>query len=156
MADYQGVLADLKNRRIQIDRERAELDITIASLERLARANTPSVRQVSQKPAGPEEARAAHYPFSTRQFATMTMPQAVMAFFEYMGEPQTARQIREGVIAGGARTSPNARGHVYNTLSRLSENGGPVVHLQDGRWSLRGWPVARNGSQQRLLASSEE
>lgn len=56
MADYQGVLADLKVKRAALDRERVELDTAIAALERLSPGSgqqANSATQVKARPASP-------------------------------------------------------------------------------------------------------
>jgi hypothetical protein len=69
------------------------------------------------------------------------MPEAIKGYFQsqFQLAPLTTRQVRDGVKAGGVKGGKNLRGHVYNTLHRLSQGDGPFVHHPDGRWSLREW-----------------
>lgn len=126
MADYADFLVDLKAKRAALDEERVELETLIKGVERL----------VSRAGGGPPRRTLA-----ARSLSGLTMPEAVKGYFQSLSalEPQTTRQIVDGVKAGGLKGGKNLRGHVYNTLHRLSQDDGPFVHHKDGRWSLREW-----------------
>lgn len=124
MADYEGVLADLKARLTTLDRERGEIEKTIAGLARLAPTNQ------------------ARLPVPPRTFASLTMPDALKKCLKLAQQPQTKRQIQESLKAGGVKVGKSFGAHVYNTLKRLSGPEGPFRREPDGRWSLREWPVA--------------
>ena len=130
MADYEGVLADLKARRAALDRERSELDPVIAGLERLVTAASNG-RPSQQTPTVPP-----------RAFAGLTMPQAVTKCLKLAQQPQSKRQIQDALMAGGVKAGKSFGAHVYNTLHRLSGPDGPFRREPDGRWSLREWPAA--------------
>lgn len=130
MADYKGVLADLRARRVAIDKERADLDTAIAAIERLAASAV-----ISGTGPGTQEVRGV----SARAFGGLTMPQAITKYLGLVNQPQTTRQIIDGLRAGGVRSTAGLRGHVYNTLHRLSRGDGQFRHDPDGRWSLREW-----------------
>ena len=129
MADYKGVLADLRNRRVAIDKERVDLDTAIAAVERLASSTVNSTAG-----RGVQETNSV----SSRAFAGLTMPQAITKLFTLVNQPQTTRQIMDALKAGGMKSKGSLRGHVYNTLHRLSQDDGPFRHESDSRWSLRG------------------
>lgn len=132
MADYVGVLADLKAKRTALDEERAELETLIQGVERLvARIGIPMPTIGASVLVTPVR----------RAWGRLTMPQAVKAHFNTIvtRELQTTKQVVESVRAGGIKGGANLRGHVYNTLERLSKDDGPFVKHPDGRWSLREW-----------------
>ena len=52
MADYEGVLVDLKSRQSLLDRERTELDSAINALERLVRVNARVVSSTHREGYG--------------------------------------------------------------------------------------------------------
>lgn len=135
MADYKGVLADLRARRAAIEKERLDLDTAIAAVERLASstANSAAGRVVQD----------AHG-ISSRAFVGLTMPQAITKYFELVNQPQTTRQVMDALKAGGIKSKGSLRGHVYNTLHRLSQDDGPFRHEPDSRWSLREWKNAES------------
>jgi hypothetical protein len=146
MADYAGVLADLKARRAAIDAERTELDGLIQGVERML------ARYGATKAASPSPIAQAAISTRPRAFAGKTMPEAVKGFFKAQMalQPYATRQVTEGVRAGGFKGGKNLRGHVYNTLHRLSQDSGPILHHADGRWSLREWnlPVGEQRANQ--------
>lgn len=130
MADYQGVLADLKKKRAALEQERTQLDVAIAAIERLLASANQAGRTL------PTEVRS----ISPRAFAGLTMPQAIVKYLKQVQEPQTKMQIKEALKAGGMRLSQNYGAHIYNTLHRLSKPNGLFRRESDGRWSLREWP----------------
>lgn len=133
MADYKGVLTELRARRAAIDKERVDLDTAIAAIERLANV-------VINIPLGTLSVRGV----SPRAFVGLTMPQAITKHFTLVNEPQTTRQIMDALKAGGMKSKGSLRGHVYNTLHRLSQDDGPFRHESDNRWSLREWTIAES------------
>lgn len=129
MADYEGVLADLKARRTALDRERSDLETVIAGIERLV---STSGGQTRHQPA-----------VSPRAFSSLTMPDALKKCLKLaQQQPQTKRQIQDTLKAGGTKVGKSFGAHVYNTLKRLSGPDGPFRREPDGRWSLREWPAA--------------
>ena len=133
MAYYKGVLADLRDRRNAIDKERVDLDTAIAAVERLASSTIKSTAERSI-----QDTRSV----SSRAFVGLTMPKAIQKYFTLVNQPQTTRQIMDALKAGGVKAKGSFRGHVYNTLHRLSRNDGPFRHEPDNRWSLREWKRA--------------
>lgn len=137
MADYKDVLADLKAKKVAIDRERAKLDAAITAFERL----------VSGEASGPSTKPASRSGVTSRTFAGLTVHQAVTKYLRATKEPQTSAQIQNALRAGGKRSkSKSFNAIVYKTLSRLSKNDGPYRRERDGRWSLREWPPIVAGS----------
>jgi len=131
MADYKGVLADLRARHAAIEKERADLATAIAAVERLA---------TSAEKAGASTG-VPRAPVRRVSYSGLTMPQAIEVHFNNlpMPEPQSTRQIMDGLQAGGLKAKRNFRGHVYNTMHRLSRDDGPYRHEPDGRWTRRAW-----------------
>lgn len=137
MADYKGVLADLRARRSAIEKERVDLDAAIAAIERLA-SSTPN----GAAGLRPQDSHVV----SPRAFVGLTMPQALAKHFTLVNQPQTTRQIMDALKAGGMKSKGSLRGHVYNTLHRLSQDNGPFRHEPDSRWSLREWKNAESAT----------
>jgi hypothetical protein len=140
MADYAGVLADLKTKLAALDREREGLEAAIAAIERL-----PGLAG-----AASQQSTVGTRTVSPRAFTNMTMPQAITKALKCAGEPQAKSQIKETLRAGG-RSGKNIGTHIYNTLHRLSKEDGPFRREPDGRWSLRAWPSAPADSAARTL-----
>ena len=113
-----------------IDKERADLDTAIAAVERLASPTSNSTAERSI-----QDIRS----ISSRAFVGLTMPKAIEKYFALVDQPQKTRQIMEALKAGGVKAKGSFRGHVYNTLFRLSRNDGLFRHEPDSRWSLRKW-----------------
>jgi len=135
MADYVGVLADLRAQRSALAVELTELDAAIKAVEKLVtRMSTSSNlnRVVGGLPLPPHP--------QAKTLAKGTMPDAIGAYFDslMLEKPQATRQVVDTLKAAG-RNSKNLRGHVYNTLHRLSQPGGPFVRYDDGKWGLRRW-----------------
>ena len=129
VADYKGVLGDLRLKRAAIDRERERLDTAIAAIADL----------VSAEP--PHQATQVEIPQVTpRAFSTLTMPQAIDKCLRLAEHPMTKRQIQDTLRAGGVRASKSFSAHIYNTLHRLSKDGGPIRREGDGAWGLSDWP----------------
>jgi hypothetical protein len=127
MADYAGVLSDLKAKRAALDVERATLDGVIAGLERLLpTANGRGSMEIE---------------VPSRAFSGLSMPQAVAKCLKLAEQPQTKRQLVKMLEAGGMRSHQHLATHVYNTLHRLSKAGKLFRRESDGRWGLREWPV---------------
>ena len=125
MADYDGVLVDLKSKLAALDKERTELVNVIAGLERLASG-------------GPRKQVVV----SSRTFSGLSMPQALAKCFKIAQQPQTKRQLQDVLRSGGMRAGKSFGAHVYNTLKRLSTTDGLFRRESDGRWSLREWSPA--------------
>jgi hypothetical protein len=136
MADYVGVLTDLKARRAAIDQERADLDAVIAGVERI-------IARTASQPAARVVTASVPSTLALSAMPRPSMPEALKAYFEGLEvrQPMSTKQVVFGVIAYGVSgKGKNLRGHVYNTLHRLSQDpDGLFVHHADGRWSLRSW-----------------
>ena len=131
MADYEGVLTDLKAKRSTLDQERERLNTAIVAIESLV---------VS---AGREEPRPA---ISPRTFAGLNMPQALVKYAKVAQQPQTTSQVAGALRIGGMRASAKSfQNQVYNILRRLSDSGGPWQRESDGRWIPRVGSVAQAG-----------
>lgn len=142
MVDYAAVLGELRSRRDVLERECRDLDTAIAAIERLAVGPSwiPSGSQlfsgeITQSPPLSEQGLAD----ATKPYDGMTMPQAVIAYFNSVGpdNPRKTRQVLDAMIAGGMANGANARGHVYNTLDRMSGENGQLRRHEDGSWSLK-------------------
>lgn len=136
MADYPGVLADLRGRIALIDQERKELEIAIAAIERISGAYGANSAG-TQRLLLPTIESTATVGGSNGSFRGMRMPEAIYKHFLAAREPQTVRQIVEALRAGGFEGNQNLRGHVYNTLHRLQAPNGPYIHGENGQWIFR-------------------
>lgn len=135
MVDYASVLVDLKVRRGTLAEETRELDALIEGVERM----------VSRFSRSPMQARLIEEPskvIHARQSPPkQSMPETIKAHFEALPAAawQTTRQVQDAVASQGIKVGKNLRGHVYNTLHRLSQEGGIFQRTREGRWGLRAW-----------------
>ncbi len=76
-----------------------------------------------------------------RPIGKLNMPAAIKLHFQMLPAHawQTTREVQDGVIALGKKGGKSLRGHVYNTLHRLSQPDGPFVRGERGTWALRAW-----------------
>ena len=132
MADYLGVLTEIKGRRKALADEIVELDTVIIGLERL-----------SEKLLLP----TAHPVVTTGSLRGKTLPRAILAHM-LVKSPQTTRNIIDAMKAGGVpsdvKSFPN---QVYNCLHRGSKNGGPYV--RDGQQ----WRLVREEGESRVTTA---
>ena len=136
MADYAGVLADLKGRRAALTREVSELDEAIAAIERLVlRTSLGGTQAGIVPPANPSSSILV----PSRAFAGLNVQQAIAKYMIMVGGSQSTRQITEALRRGGLETkSRKPYAIVYNTLHRLSSPTGSFERTEDGLWKLRG------------------
>jgi hypothetical protein len=129
MADYRGVLADLRAKRGALAGELEQLDAAIAALEKIVQRQSPTLVM----PAGPVGPPKPTLP----SYEGMTLPRAVQAHMQFVDKPQTTRQVIDGVRAGGMDSdAPSFDTQVYNVLNRNSDEGG--LYRRDGHhWVLR-------------------
>jgi hypothetical protein len=137
MADYARFLADLKTQREGISEELKELDDLIARVERMASRFRGMPLQASLI-TDSDRVRVLN---RARQLGKMTMPEAIKVHFESLPPRawQTTRDVQDGVMALGIKGGKNIRGHVYNTLHRLSQGDGPFKRTDKGLWGLGVW-----------------
>lgn len=137
MADYQGVLADLRERIAKLDSERKELETAVAAIQRIVGSSFVPVPPMPQVARSPQASYNASPATETARvsFRGLTMPQALARHYDTVNAPQTVRQIVEALRVGGFAAGQNLRGHVYNTLHRLQAPNGPYVHGENGVWS---------------------
>jgi len=143
-SDYTEVLSRLQRRLAALDEERGHVQAAMVALGHLVRTTVSDASATV-----PEPPRAASV-----SLAGMTMPQAVAEYFATVGNAGvTIRQVIDGLRAGGYQVGgKNLRGHVYNTLFRLSQNNGPYKHLPDGRWAVREFEMGK--AQREIFAES--
>lgn len=127
MADYTGVLTDLRSRREALIRELRELETAIAALERLA--GDPTVAIAIQSMSQPTVTKGT--------FDGLTLPQAVDKYMRMMNRPLITRQVVDALRAGGVPADAKSfANQVYNALHRMSgENG--VFRREGNAWTLR-------------------
>ena len=127
VADYKGVLAELRAQRVALDQERGKLAVAISAIEALM----PKSSQAS----GVDDSDQV----PPRAFRNLLVPDAIKKYLTMVQEPRLKKEIQEALLAGGVKRSKSFSAHVYNTLRRLSKDGGPFQQQSDGRWRLRTW-----------------
>jgi hypothetical protein len=125
MADYAGVLADLRSRLDALEHERSEIQTAIAAIERIASV------------AAGGQGQSLAPPVDEHQFSGMPLQAAIAAHLSSVREPQSVREIAEAVKARGYKTkSPKFTNIVYNTLNRLSQGERPIFGRVEKRWVI--------------------
>ena len=117
MADYFGVLTDLKIQRKALLDEADDLGGVINGLERLVAKESALERPLT--------------------FQGMNLAQAVRAYMESVNRPQTTREVVEALKAGGV---PSAAKTFANQVYNVLHNGvGPDGHYRRNgtQWRLR-------------------
>lgn len=130
MIDYKGVLSDLEAKLVALDRERERLRIAVHAIRDIAcpDGDLHSTTQIV----------SARDDTAPGELSGLTMPQAIERCLRSAERPLTKRQIESALRDGGRLPSSakNPGAHVYNTLHRLSKDGGPFRRESDGRWGL--------------------
>ena len=116
---HQLVLDELREDLAEVESRRAELQAAIALLE--------------ERIDGAGDA-----------LSVMSMPEAILACLSAAGRPLAKRDLMDMLRKGGRSSAKHLSQHVYNTLSRLSEQG-KVRQGEDGHWSLVTDALARLG-----------
>lgn len=132
MADYKDLLVTLRSKQAALSAELDAVQKAILALEKLLHFTALQTGIVVPTPP----------PVGVNEFHGMTMPQAIQRFLSRVNEPQTTKQIKTAIVAGGMKGGTNIGSHIYNTLHRLSQPNGSIKRETDGRWSLR--PVPRS------------
>jgi len=123
MADYKGVISDLRTKRDALAHEMRRLEEIIAELERMTGK-------------APQDGMSA----SSRPFRGQTLKASIEAVLDsersFLPIQEVIRRLEQGGLESKAkRLYPS----VYSTLFRLSEDDGPIVKSKDGKWGLRKW-----------------
>ena len=135
MADHHRLMLDeLRSDLDTVESERKRLDLrherihaAIALLEEKIQTTGERQPQVSADPE--TEAGSGVY-------AMMSMPQAVRHCLSTSSRPLSKREVMSMLREGGKPEGNHFSQAVYNTLHRLSKNGGSVRRENDGRWSF--------------------
>ena len=126
MADYKDVLAELRANQTAVKREQDRLDTAISAIEDLV---PDQAMQPDDKPQ-----------VSPRAFSGLSMPKAIEKCLRLAGCPMMKLKIQDTLRAGGVRAGKSFSPHVYNTLKRLSKDGGPFYRkMNGGPWGLSEW-----------------
>jgi len=126
MADYIGVLADLRIKLEQVDAERAELLNAIAAIERIA---------------GTSESKPPKVTLVNRGGKQPTMQGAIGLVLEAQRDWMTTAEIVAALKNNGYSASPKSyRAQVYNTLWRIQRTGQFVQDPATKKWGLKEWP----------------
>jgi hypothetical protein len=126
MADYQGVIAELSQKRDRLANELDQLDSVIRSLKVIAGEAPSSVA------ARPRSVMAT--------YRGLLLINAVQRALEIHG-PLTTKEVVSTLEEGGFESkAQRLYASVYSTMFRLSEGDGPVHKLKDGKWALRAAP----------------
>ncbi len=119
---HQLVLDELREDLAEVESRRAELQAAIALLE--------------ERIDGAGDA-----------LSVMSMPEAILACLSAARRPLAKRDLMDMLRKGGRSSAKHLSQHVYNTLSRLSEQG-KVRQGEDGHWSLVTDALVRLGRRQ--------
>lgn len=87
--------------------------------------------------------------------SVMSMPEAILACLSTAGRPLAKRDLMDMLRKGGRSSAKHLSQHVYNTLSRLSEQG-KVRQGEDGHWSLVTGALARLGQKKRTTEHEQD
>jgi hypothetical protein len=125
--DYRAVLADLEERR-------ANLDAAIAGVRQLLKLAPEEGATVASAPQQKETEAAVRFD----SFFGMTMPDAINKFLGMSKRPQPVGEITKALQEGGfPTTAKNLITSVGSTLTRMKLSG-DVVSIQ-GKWGLSSW-----------------
>ena len=134
--DYKAALdvlrSDLKEAKSKQEELRLEcegLHIAVQAVEKKLRATASAPRVVSVEPVDYGELGV---------YVTMSMPEAIRHCLVNSPNPLSKRELMVKLREGGKQEGHHFSQSVYNTLHRLSRNGGPVRKDDDGRWSWTG------------------
>lgn len=125
MADYKGVISELRMKRQGLQNEIARLDDVISALEQISQTGQTTSASAS----------------TSKLFKGVTLIFAVQKVLELAaGEPLHIKDVIERLESGGFESRARRfYPSVYSTLYRLAEDNGAVVKTKDGRWGLRKW-----------------
>ncbi len=141
--DYGAVLADLKQRRDQ-------LDATISTIEQLV--GTGSLAGGQESSEGDE--------IRSDSFFKMTIPNAAKKYLRIKKKPQFAPEIAQALERGGyTHQSSDFTQTVATTLLRIWERDGTIVKLPNKQWALGEWygtPKPRATKEAEAKDQSEE
>jgi hypothetical protein len=138
MNEVASVLARLREQRARVAAELAGLDGAIAALEEASREAVPAL------PAGapavpPAIAPAPEQPAGPYRY--LGFYEAAAAYLKEAGQPKTAREIADGLLAGGYFTiARHFRGSVRTMLRRWQPTHDSGIRETDegGRWFVDG------------------
>ncbi len=137
-ATYGAILAELLEDRANIDRMIEWVQKKMGPNAERSLASTPLVHPQ------PETAGSNHY-FKTRShlavdsFFRMSVQDAITKFLNLSKRPRTAKDITEGLAAGGlTHKSQNLYATVYPTLLRMERNN-EVARAGKREWGLSEW-----------------
>ena len=124
MAEHHRlVLDDLREDLAEVESRRSELQAAIALLEeRIDSAD------------GVQRGRARRVDITDSASPAPSMPEAILACLSAAGRPLSKRELMDKLRKDGRSSAKHLSQHVFNTLSRLSNQG--RVQQEDGRWSL--------------------
>lgn len=119
MADYKGIIAELKAKRATLQEELAELETVIGTLEQMNQNGRPVRKR--------------------QPYEGLSLLDASQKALELAGTPRKTKQLVTELETRGFKSQvKDPYKSLYRALLRVSEQGGPVVKLKDG-WALRKW-----------------
>jgi DNA-directed RNA polymerase delta subunit len=121
-ADYHAVLADLRQRKAEIEAAIKAVEGIIALLG-LKEGETRKIRGTQDLP--------------TDAFLSLTIPEAAIKYLGMVRSAQSAAQIWEALKQGGLPHTKYAA--VYNALTRRQQQAGDILKLPDSNWGLAEW-----------------
>lgn len=138
--NYEALLNDLLDERANIDRM-----IAWARTKLAAMGDAPNLSQQPISTILPNFASIAPLKdlrfsrISSDQFFKMSVPEAIRAFLNIQKRPQSAKEITEGLKAGGfSHKAKDLYQTVFPTLMRMRAKS-EVDKLANGEWGLSEW-----------------
>lgn len=80
------------------------------------------------------------------EFFKMSVPEAIQRYLQIMKQPQTPKDVADGLKAGGILSeAKHFYGNVFTALKRLRKQN-VVVNTKSGGWGLAEWYAGRSGT----------
>lgn len=145
MSKAAEVLAQLREEQTRLELELAQLERVIEALEEAI--GVAGRREDEAGVAGGRDAAAATNADTAAApappaapYAQLDLYEATAAYLAACGEPQTARQIAEGLRAGGFKTRSQDFAGTVRTMLRRQSTPGIRVTSDGSRWYARAKP----------------
>ena len=144
MADYhKPMLEELRSDLTTVEDERSTAVAVLEKIDLRYSQIKAAVALLEEKmQASDEEPSDVHVVLNVRDelgvYATMSMPEAIGHCLVNSPSPLSKRELMAKLREGGKKEGNHFSQGIYNTLYRLSKNGGPVHQDEAGRWSWIG------------------
>lgn len=147
MAEHHVLmLNELRSDLAEAGRELERLNARCGQIRAAISLLEEKIQAGAQVPTEQAETQANIEPVASIEpgtLAMMSMPEAIRQCLRIARRPLAKRELMAMLRDGGKLEGNHFSQGVYNTLQRLSKNGGPVQRESDGRWSMVApWPLA--------------